>query len=53
MVEKCKKKGQNQDSKTNVSICSHWTTIARKTEDKMVGDCSRPPGLIMEWNMMI
>jgi hypothetical protein len=27
----------------------HWTTTARKTEEKMVGDCNRPLGLILEW----
>jgi hypothetical protein len=37
LLTTCKKNGQSQDSKTNVSICPHWTT-ARKTEEKMVGD---------------
>jgi hypothetical protein len=32
---------------------SHWTTTARKTEEKMVGGRNRPQGLIQEWQMMI
>jgi hypothetical protein len=27
----------------------HWTTTARKTEEKMVGDRNRPLGLVLEW----
>jgi hypothetical protein len=34
-------------------ICPHWTTNARKTEEKMVGDCNKPLGLILEWKMMM
>jgi hypothetical protein len=26
----------------------HWTTIARKTEEEMVGGCNRPLGLMLE-----
>jgi hypothetical protein len=29
----------------------HWTTTARKTEKKMVGDHNRPLGLILEWKI--
>jgi hypothetical protein len=31
---------------------TRWTTTARKTKEKMVGD-RRPLGLIEEWNMMM
>jgi hypothetical protein len=47
-VATCKKNGQSQDSKTNVSICPHWTMTARKTEEKIVGDHNRVLSLILE-----
>jgi hypothetical protein len=31
----------------------HWTTTARKSEEKTVGDRNRPLGLILEWKMMM
>jgi hypothetical protein len=43
-----KKNGQSQDSKTKFSTCPHWTTTARKTEEKMAGDRNMPLGLILE-----
>jgi hypothetical protein len=33
-------------------MCPHWTT-ARKTKEKMVGDCNRPLALILEWKIMM
>jgi hypothetical protein len=30
-----------------------WTTTARKTEEKMVGNSNRPLGLILEWKIII
>jgi hypothetical protein len=35
------------------SICLYWTTTARKTKEKTVGDRNRPAGLILEWKMMM
>jgi hypothetical protein len=35
-LQHVEKNGQCQDSKTNVSICPHWTTTARKTKEKTV-----------------
>jgi hypothetical protein len=46
-------KMESQDSTTNVLICPHRTKTARKTKEKMVGDCNRPLGLILEWKMMM
>jgi hypothetical protein len=33
-------------------IFPHWTTTARKTED-MIGDRTKPLGLILEWIIII
>jgi hypothetical protein len=30
----------------------HWTTTARKIEERMVGDRNRPLDLILEWKMI-
>jgi hypothetical protein len=53
LVTTCKENGQSQYSKTNVSICLHWTTTVRKAEEKMFGDINRPLGLIMECIIII
>jgi hypothetical protein len=51
-LQHVKRNVQSQDSETNVLICPHWTTTARKTEEKIVGDCNRTLGLILHWKMM-
>jgi hypothetical protein len=53
VVTTFKKDGKNQDYKTNVSVWPYWTTTARKTEEKMVGDRNRLLGLLLEWKIMI
>jgi hypothetical protein len=37
----------------DVSLCSHWTTTARKTKEEMVVDSNRPLYLVLEWKMMM
>jgi hypothetical protein len=51
VVTTFKKDGNSQDYKTNVSVWPYWTTTARKTEEKMVGDRNRLLGLLLEWKM--